>query len=103
MNFQQIKARIQLALALTLYALITPQRNFRSNTQARGMMLKIIGLVLGVTVAGYTLPDAISALTNSTQYAATVPAPVVTLMTLVAGIVVAVVFLIMLLKHGESD
>lgn len=75
---------------------------FRNDTRGEASIGKILGLVIGIFVAGYTLPDAITALTNSSKYGATVPTAVVTIMTTVGGIVVAAVFLIMLYK-GATD
>lgn len=76
-------------------------KRFRENIKAKVSLGAILMLVLGVTVAAYTLPDAIVALTCSTDYAGA-PTPVITLMTTVAGIVVAVVFLMMLVNSARK-
>lgn len=63
----------------------------------------ILGLVLGVTVAAYTLPDAITALMNASKYTGDASgSPAQTLMTTVGGIVVAIVFLVMLIRSGKK-
>lgn len=69
-----------------------------SRAAGRTMIIgQLLGLILGLYVAGATLPDSITFLTNATKWANT-PAAVQTLGTTVLGLVAVVVFIYMLLR-----
>lgn len=63
---------------------------------------KLIGLAVGCFLAVYTLPDAITTLSNETIWANT-PAAVQALGGTVAPIVVIAVFIFLLLREGGLD
>lgn len=74
------------------------RRRFDSRGVGRMMIIgDILGLILSIYVAGATLADAITNLTNSTKWINT-PAAVQTLGTTVLGMVCIVVFIFMLIK-----
>lgn len=74
-------------------------RKFVHNKKAVGMMtiaLSLIGITIGIVVAGSLLPEYITALTNATYTGA--PAAVKTMMTTVLGIVIAAAVILLFLK-----
>lgn len=91
-----ISAKIQLVRAIqAAYAL-----QFVANHQGRSggaIIGEILGLCVGLYVAGSTLPDSIVFITNGTLWTGA-PAAVQTLGTTVVGIVAIVAFIWMLLK-----
>lgn len=100
-------ATVKLLFANTVKTVkvVNANKSFSRCTKAKVSIAAIIGLVLAVTVAAYTIPDALTAMTigGDNMTTAGVPASVVTLFATVGSIVVVVVFLLMLIRSGGSD
>lgn len=74
-------------------------RKFLKNKHATGIMgigMAIIGITIGLVVAGSLLPEYITALTNASYTGA--PAAVKTMMTTVLGIAIAAGLILVFIK-----
>lgn len=64
----------------------------------KGKLLAIVGLVVGLYVAAELFPDALVSVTCSTSYAGA-PSAVITLSTLVLGIVAVVALILIIIRR----
>lgn len=98
-----------IAFLISFFATSNTQKTFigkfwqNTRASAGSMIGKILGLTVGGYVAGSTLPDTITNLTNATKWANT-PTAVSTLATSVVGIIMIVAFIYLILREaGMGD
>lgn len=87
--FGKLKRALSNYFAWFLYTVASLFSPLVRCTRAIGNMMKIIGLAIGLTVASALVPDAIVELTNSSLWSGA-PTAVVTLGTVVLGIIAVV-------------